>query len=596
MTIEIVIIVAYLLLLLVVGAVIQRFNGDVSDYFRNGCKGTWWLVGSSAFMAGFSAWTFTGAAGVAFEAGWSVMIIFLANAAGFFINFLFLAPWFRQLRAITAPEVIRDRFGITTQQFYAWISVPVGLLYASLHLYGLAIFSSAVFGLEVNLVILGVGLVVLFYATAGGSWAVMSTDFLQSLVLFPMTILMAYLSLRAIGGVGGFFEQIQAQNLTTDFKLINETGRFDGSMFTIAWAVAMLMQTVVGHNTLNSATRYFAVKDGREARKAALLGSALMFAGAFIWFIPPMVARLLFAADVSAIDISKPAESAYAIASMKLLPVGMTGLMVVAMFSATMSSMDTGLNRNAAIFTQDIYPACCKVLGLGELKGKALMWLGQAFSLGMGLLIIMLAWYFASADGAGIFEFMINISAMLALPLATPMLLAMFIRKAPWWSAIFSAGVALACSVASMWAQEPWAFHEKVFWNLGTGTLAFFATMPFWRFASEQYRERVNAFFTRMHTPVDFEREVGSGNDLSQLKIIGLFAIVTGGMINLLMLFPDTWHDRLAVLFVGGTVMSVGGLLWLVGMRSQPQAVSEIETPAEETSANARETAALPTE
>ena len=83
--IEYCVIGVYLLLLIAVGWVVKRYNRDDSDYFRNGCKGTWWLVGASAFMVQFSAWTFTGAAGAAYEAGWSVMVIFLANAAGYFV-------------------------------------------------------------------------------------------------------------------------------------------------------------------------------------------------------------------------------------------------------------------------------------------------------------------------------------------------------------------------------------------------------------------------------------------------------------------------------------------------------------------------------
>ena len=57
-----------------------------------------------------------------------------------------------------------------------------------------------------------------------------------------------------------------------------------------------------------------------------------------------------------ALDISKPAEASYAIASIRLLPAGLVGMIVVAILTATMSSMDTGLNTNVAIIIKDIYP------------------------------------------------------------------------------------------------------------------------------------------------------------------------------------------------------------------------------------------------
>lgn len=286
-TVEYLVIGCYMVALISVGLTFRRFNENVSDYFRNGCKGTWWLVGSSAFMTTFSAWTFSGASGAAYEAGWSVLVIYLANSVGFVINALFLAPWFRQIRAITAPEVIRLRFGVTTQQFYAWMSFVMQTLYSSLHLLGLAIFCSAVFGYNIQQVIIVVGFVVLGYSLMGGSWAVTATDFLQTLILIPITILVAFLCLVKLGGIGALFDGIAAQGLTSDYAVFNSPDRFPLHAYTYAWAAAMLLKQIVGYNTLTGAQRYFLVKDGREARKAAWLGFALMTMGAFIWFIPP---------------------------------------------------------------------------------------------------------------------------------------------------------------------------------------------------------------------------------------------------------------------------------------------------------------------
>ena len=104
------VIAAYLVVLVAVAFVFKRFNENISDYFRNGCKATWWLVGMSCFMASFSAWTFTGAAGVAYENGWSILVIFIGNTLALLLNAAFLAPWFRQLRAISGPDVISTRF------------------------------------------------------------------------------------------------------------------------------------------------------------------------------------------------------------------------------------------------------------------------------------------------------------------------------------------------------------------------------------------------------------------------------------------------------------------------------------------------------
>ena len=302
MTIEYLVIFVYLALLIAIGAVVKRFNKDDSDYFRNGCKGTWWLVGASAFMVQFSAWTFTGAAGAAYQAGWSVMVIFIANALGYFLVAALFGPWFRQMRVVTIPEAIRARFNAPTQQFYAWLTVVLGLLYAAVWLSGLATFCHAVFEFDLKTIIIGIGLIVLFYSTVGGSWGVMSTDFLQTLILIPITILVAFLCLQKLGGIDGLLSGINDAGLKKEYSLINEAGMFSGkNTYTLVWAAAVFVAQVIKINTVQASQRYYAVKTGNDARKAALLAGVLMLMGSLIWFIPPMTGRLLFEADIEAL-------------------------------------------------------------------------------------------------------------------------------------------------------------------------------------------------------------------------------------------------------------------------------------------------------
>ncbi len=558
--------------LLLLGWYFKRQNKDVSDYFRSGCKGTWWLVGASTFMTSFSAWTFTGAAGVAFEAGWSVIIIFWGNALGFLINFLFLAPWFRQLRAITPPEVIRNRFGPGTQQLYAWIFVPTSLLYASLHLYGLSIFCSAVFGFDLSTVIIVVGCVVLFYASIGGSWGVISTDFLQSLILFPLSIAIAWLCLRELGGIGGFFASIQAEGLGEEFKLIKEPGEFPNNAFVWGWVAAIIVNNLWVHNTMTAGARYFSVKDGWSARKAALLAFVLTMLGSAVWFIPPMTARILFEPEVMSMTVSKPAETAYAVVSLQLLPQGMAGLMVVAIFAATMSSMDSGLNRNAAIFTRDIYPAFCHLFRLEPKEDAVLLRIGQLVSLLLGLLIILLALYFSRAEGRGMFELMLTTTALLGLPMAVPMLWGLFIKDVPAWSAAVSvfAGLTVSCMsfFNSALGMEAWSLQKNIFWIILVGSGSFWLTRFAWWTASHEYREKVDVFFTRMKTPVDFNKEVGAGTDRTQLRVMGIVSCLAGGLIGLLLAIPNPVEGRLVIFFIAAFVAGVGVLLLLASRKA----------------------------
>ena len=568
--IEYLVIIGYLILIAIVGLVFRSFSTDTDDYFKSGTKGSWWLVGASAFMSAFSAWTFTGAAGVAFESGFSVMIIFLGNAFGFFLNFLFLGPWLRQMRVTTFPEAISKRFGEKTRMFYALYEVPIRILYSAMALYGLGIFCSAVFGYNIFQVILACGIIVLFYSATGGRWAVMATDFLQGLILVPLTILIAWLCMSKLGGIGNMFAQIEAQGLSEEFSMINSATLFGGA-YTWGWASAMVTKGFLVFNSMYAGPRYFSVKDGREARKAAILASVLFLTGGLIWFLPPIAARLLFSEEVMALGISKPAEAAYAIASIQVLPTGLIGLIVVAILTASMSTMDTGLNTNVAILIKDIYPKISKQLKWSPKSETELLKYGRLYTWFMGVFILFLALYMAQAKGKGIFEIMLDVGALLMTPIQIPLMWGLFIRRTPSWAALLSISLSLTVSFMafmnvplSTFGFSPdatWTFQAKFFGVFIAGSLGFLLSIPFAPAKDSAHRAMVDKFITTMKTPIDFEAEVGAANDLAQLKVIGSFGAVIAGFIALMLIIPNPLEGRLAIAALAMIIGSISAVM-----------------------------------
>lgn len=573
-SIEYLVIFGYLLLIAIVGIVFRKFSSNTDDYFKSGSKGSWWLVGSSAFMSAFSAWTFTGAAGVAYESGFSVMIIFLGNAFGFFLNFLFLGPWLRQMRVTTFPEAISKRFGEKTRMFYALYEVPIRILYSAMALYGLGIFCSAVFGYNIYHVILVCGIVVLFYSATGGRWAVMATDFLQGLILIPLTIIIAWLCISEFGGLENMFQEIETQGLSEEFSMINSGALFGGA-YTWGWASAMVTKGFLVFNSMYAGPRYFSVKDGREARKAAILASALFLIGGLIWFLPPITARLLFADEVMALGISKPAEAAYAIASVNLLPAGLVGLIVVAILTATMSSMDTGLNTNVAILIKDIYPKLLRRFKWRAKSETELLRYGRLYTWMMGVFILVLALYLAQQKGKGIFEIMLDVGALLMSPIQIPLMWGLFIRRTPSWAALSSIACAFFVSLLAFLnvplsnfgfsVDATWTFQAKFFGVLAAGSIGFLLTIPFAPPRDSEHRNMVDKFITTMKTPINFIEEVGQGNDKAQLKVIGLFGAAVAIFIALMLIIPNPAGGRIAIASLALIIGSISGLMIKTG-------------------------------
>src|SRR5688572_23961982 len=197
----------YFVFILSLGWVFKRFIKDTSDYFRSGGEMLWWIVGAGAFMTNFSALSFVAHAGKAYLDGPVVLVIFFGNAFAFLFNYFYFAPVFRQMRCVTAMDAVRRRFGAANEQFFTWLQIPLGILQAALWLNGLAVFLTAAFNFPLKETMIVTGVVVVIITLLGGSWSTTASDFVQMLLLMPVTVVAAVLALRHVGGVGAFIER-----------------------------------------------------------------------------------------------------------------------------------------------------------------------------------------------------------------------------------------------------------------------------------------------------------------------------------------------------------------------------------------------------
>ena len=574
------VLVFYFAYMLAISWVFRKFVSNVSDYFRGGGKALWWMVGGSAFMAAFSAWTFTGASSKAYLDGWPVMAIYVANAVGFVLNAVYFAPRFRQLRVITAVEAIRHRFGRVSEQAMMWLQIPLSTLQASIHLNALGVFFAAVFGLDLTWTMVVTGVVVLLMALLGGSWAVLAGDFIQVLILMPVCVAVMVLAIMRLGGWDGFVTGVPPAYL--------DLGQIFTQEFLGLWCAAMLLKQITSTNNLFEAGRYLAVKDGRHARWAGYLGAALFIIGIFIWFLPPMAAKALDV-DLTAMfpGLGKRAHEASFIAiSQVVMPVGMLGLLVSGIFAATMSGMDSGLNKNAGIFVKNFYQPLLRP----DATDAQMLRLGKIITVVLGVIVIYIAIRMAAFRDLGLFLIMQRVSILVAVPITVPLLLGLVIRHTPPWSAwstvlvgflgsffisdfftpewgssFFGQGNALDAE-----SREYWVQGFQFFANVILASTWFIGTKLFWSRSSPEYRAQVGEFFARMNTPVDFAREEGAGaaNDSRQSATVGWLSIAYGVFVCVLALIPNSLVGRLAFLGCGGVVLLIGAALILSSQRN----------------------------
>src|SRR5205823_3729678 len=339
---------------------------------------------------------------------------------------------------VTAMDAVRKRFGAANEQFFTWIQIPTGMLYAAIWLNGLAVFLSAAFGVSMTLTIIVTAVAVLFLTLLGGSWSTTASDFVQMLLLMPVTLVTAVLALRKIGGIGNFIQRVP--------RHFWHWGEVANSNILLVWVIAMLVQKWIVINNMTDASRYLSVKDTKHAKKAALLCMILFIIGPAVWFIPPMVARILYP-DLHAVfppdtKLKNLQDASYFAIALTTMPAGMLGLLISGIFASTMGQMDSGLNRNAGYFIKNFY----QVVWRPKASETELLLASKVATVAFAMIIVLLSLWFASMGHLTIFALMVNFGTMVGLPISIPLIWGMFIRRAPSWAGWTTVVVGLVAS------------------------------------------------------------------------------------------------------------------------------------------------------
>ena len=564
----------YFIFLMAIGWMFRTFTSTTSDYFRGGGNMLWWMVGATAFMTQFSAWTFTGAAGKAYNDGFAVAVIFVANAFGYLMNYLYFAPKFRQLRVITVIEAIRMRFGATNEQVFTWSSMPNSIVSAGVWLNALAIIASSIFGVDMTTTIIITGLVVLVMSVTGGSWAVIASDFMQMVIIMAVTITCATVAIVKGGGVGEIISNFPVDE-GASFATGNNINYL--SIFGI-WAVFIFFkQFSITNNMLNS-YRYLAAKDSNNAKKAALLACVLMTMGPLIWFMPSWFVAGQ-GVDLAAIYPEagkKAADFSYLYFVEQYMPAGMVGLLIAAMFAATMSSMDSGLNRNSGIFVKNFYQTILRP----DSSEKELVFVSKLTSTFFGIAIILIALFINSLKGLSLFDTMMYVGALIGFPMTIPAFLGFFIKKTPdWagWGTLVMGGfvsyyvgfVVTPEMVQNLFGLQEltsreWSDSKVAIGLLGhivfTGGFFIFSTL-FYKPLSEARQRDVDQFFDNLATPLVSEGSVQKALDNKQRKMLGTLIAIAGVGVMGMFLIPNPFWGRCVFLLCGVIVLGVGLLL-----------------------------------
>ncbi|WP_235439758.1 sodium:solute symporter family protein [Paenibacillus sp. DMB20] len=337
-------------ILLVMGATYWSLKQvkNSNDFFAAGGKLPWWLSGVSHHMSGYSAAVFVAYAAVAYNYGFTMYVWWAVPIAiGVFAgSFLFAPRWARLRRRlnIESPmEYLSIRYNVPTQQMMAWSGVLLKVFDVGAKWAAIAVILNVFTGLDIMTGIFISGAVGLFYTAIGGLWADALNDFGQFIVQLLAAAAMIVAVASRLGGFG--------ELLTMWDRLPAEHSMPLREPYTLGFVLAYLLIYTFSYNggTWNLAQRFIASPRGKDARKAAVLSSILYLVWPLFIFYPMWAAPILFP------GLEDPTKS-YSIMATELLPHGLIGLVLIAMFTQTLAMTSSDANAITAVVTRDILP------------------------------------------------------------------------------------------------------------------------------------------------------------------------------------------------------------------------------------------------
>lgn len=419
LTVDYFVLSVYLIGIFLVGLFLSSKNKSSEDMFAAGGESPWWTSGLSSFMTMFSAGTFVVWGGIAYQHGVVAVIINLCYGVAALLVGFFVAGHWKRMGVKTPAEFIELRFGASAVQFYTWAMMVFRIVGVAVSLYSLSIVLVAMMPLEAGnplrdpetgnlslmwaIVIFG-GIVVI-YTMAGGLWAVLMTDVLQFIVLNLAVLFIVPLAFGSVGGVGAFIDKAPEGffALTSDKYTV---------FFLVGWVLIHFF--MIGAEWA-FAQRFICVSSEKDAKKSCFLFGGLYLCSPLLWLLPPMIYRT--------IDPNADPQEAYILACRAVLPAGMVGLMVAAMFSATASMVSSQLNVFAGVLTDEMYRRLLRP----DATDRHLVHVGRLFTVVLGAVLIGVSLLIPYLGGAE--KVVVAITSLMVGPLLAPTIWGLFSRR-----------------------------------------------------------------------------------------------------------------------------------------------------------------------
>ncbi|SDC01854.1 solute:Na+ symporter, SSS family [Pedobacter soli] len=378
---DLAIISIYLVGMILVGVYFSRKNKNSEQFTKASGLIPGWAIGLSIYATFLSSNTFLGVPGKAFGGNWNAFVFSISMPLAAWVASKYFVPFYRNTGEISAYTHLEKRFGAWARVYAVVCFLLTQLARMGSIFFGIALSLQALTGYSMQMIMIVMGVCIIVYTVLGGIEAVIWTEVVQAIVKTFGALLILYLVISNMPG--GVAKIVEIGKTADKFSL----GSFKPDFISSSFWVVLLYGFFINLNNFgmdqNYIQRYHTASSSRAASKSIWLCVWLYIPASLLFFIigsclfayyeinPELVQSIKHQVAIerlplhaSATEILKvqnalqPADYGDKIMPhfmVTKIPVGLVGLIVSAILSAAMSTISSGMNASATVFSVDIY-------------------------------------------------------------------------------------------------------------------------------------------------------------------------------------------------------------------------------------------------
>ncbi len=399
-----------------------------------------WVTALSAQASDMSGWLLMGLPGAIYLAGMGQVWIAIGLFIGTFLNWKLVSARLRiytqKTNAITLPCFFEARFKDTTgllRMVSAIIILIFFAIYASSGLVATGKLFESTFNLNYHIAVIIGGLVIIAYTFLGGFMAVCWTDLLQGALMVFAIVIVPILTYHRVGGIEAINKAMASKDISTSLMPQGETLPVVICMIvsSMAWGLGYFGQPHI-------LVRFMSIKSVDKLGKSMAI--------AMVWVFLSLTGAVVvgFIGMAMNENLSGGEEEKVFIYMIRdLFNPWFGGILLAAIFSAIMSTIDSQLLVSSSALSEDFYLKAIRK----QASQKEIIWVGRGCVIIISIVALVLA---LDRDNTilGIVSYAWGGFGAAFGPLV---LFALFSRRTSWQSAL--AGMITGTIVLVLWKQ-----------------------------------------------------------------------------------------------------------------------------------------------